>query len=189
MKFLKIIVSRSRLLTLLYLTAVAIRSSSTIRLSKDGLVLIRNKNRQIFLDTRHLPYARDVLENFDHYFASVKPSGAGSPNFVDFSKEAFHDVVGFEHFPLMMPSLPEPISTIEQYVALTSMKPGDVVIDLGAYSGLSSIIFQETVGRSGKVVAVEADLGNLIVQLRTLPALTKSLGTRRKLLTQLSGTH
>jgi FkbM family methyltransferase len=109
---------------------------------------------------RHLPYARDVLENFDYYFSSVEPVLIDAMVSVDFSKKGMHSVSGFDHFPLLLPSLPEPVSTIEQYIDLTSMKLGDVVIDLGAYSGLSSILFQETVGSSGRVIAVEADHGN-----------------------------
>lgn len=61
-----------------------------------------------------------------------------------------------------LPSLTQPISTNIQYLEFAKLKEGHVVIDLGAYAGLSSIMFKEVMGNSEVVIAVEADSKNLV---------------------------
>jgi FkbM family methyltransferase len=80
---------------------------------------------------------------------------------VDYSFPKYHDVVGFDLHPVMFPSVAEPLSTTEQYMDFAALHEGMVVIDLGAYSGLTSIVFQEAVGANGRVIAVDADEQNI----------------------------
>jgi FkbM family methyltransferase len=42
-----------------------------------------------------------------------------------------------------------------------NLKPGNTVIDLGAYCGLTSILFKEVVGDDGTVIALDADKQNI----------------------------
>lgn len=140
--------------------------SAHLRISSSrGRLLIENSAlstmRQILVSYRHLPYINDISNSFDYYFEAVKPRLLNSVMQVDYSKPSSHEVAGFDLFPIHLPSFAEPISTNRQYIEFGMLKEGDVVIDLGAYSGLSSIMFKQSVGMLGTVVAVEADTTNL----------------------------
>jgi FkbM family methyltransferase len=63
--------------------------------------------------------------------------------------------------PVVFSSFCEPLVTANQYLDFANLKPGNTVFDLGAYSGLTSIVFAEIVGNLGKVVAVDADSENM----------------------------
>lgn len=129
----------------------------------DALIIAkRGKDREIYLSINHVAYLRDVIRSFDYYFYSVAPQTIGGTKLVDFSHPRDHDVIGFNKFPIHLPSLAEPISTNLQYIQFARLTSGDVVFDLGAYAGLSSIMFKEVVGKSGVVVAVEADPHNAV---------------------------
>jgi FkbM family methyltransferase len=60
------------------------------------------------------------------------------------------------------PAFAEPLGPTMQYTDFAALAPGMTVIDLGAYAGLTSMVFQDAVGPTGTVVAVEADEDNLI---------------------------
>ena len=117
--------------------------------------------KRILVSVDHAAYIRDIAISFDYYFDSVTPQTHDSTSTVDFSTEADHFVTGFEYFPINFPSLAEPISTNAQYIEFGQLKLGHVVIDLGAYAGLSSIMFKEIVGDEGVVIAVEVDPNNI----------------------------
>ena len=66
----------------------------------------------------------------------------------------------------MFPSLAEPIGTTQQYIEFAKLSEKSVAIDLGAYSGLASMLFDMEISKNnknaeGKVVAVDADLKNV----------------------------
>lgn len=62
--------------------------------------------------------------------------------------------------PVFFPAFAEPLQTTTQYLEFAKLSPGSVVLDLGAYSGLTSIIFKRAVGHQGFVIAIEADSTN-----------------------------
>jgi len=148
----------------------AIRSQ-TVQASEKGLCLSSRRlrieisdpklSRQILIDWKHRVYLGDVVNSFEYYHQAVECKMQGKFKQVDYSKPKFHQVSGFDNFPIYFPSLAEPIFTAKQYIQFANLKPGDVVIDLGAYSGLTSILFKMAVGSNGKVIAVEADDKNL----------------------------
>lgn len=70
-------------------------------------------------------------------------------------------MVGYDSYPILFPSFPEPLATTRHYIDFGGLGPGMCVLDLGAYSGLTSILFSRAVGPTGRVVAVEADLDNI----------------------------
>ena len=109
----------------------------------------------------HAVYLTDAMVSFDYYATAVVPLTLDGRNLIDFSTPRYHDVVGFEPFPILFPSLAEPIVTATQYMGFADLSPGMTVLDLGAYSGLTSILFSQAVGRTGTVVAVEADARNI----------------------------
>jgi FkbM family methyltransferase len=106
-------------------------------------------------------YAADFIRCFDYYFCSVEPveffQRDERYNIVDFSRPRFHVVNGFDAFPVYCPSFIEPFVTAQQYIDFANLHPGDVVLDLGMYVGLTAIAFAEQVGESGMVVGVEPD--------------------------------
>ncbi|CAN2168681.1 Methyltransferase FkbM [Candidatus Nanopelagicaceae bacterium] len=133
-----------------------------IKSDKECLVVARSIEKKVIrLSVNHTAYLRDLVRSFDYYFGSVIPLKIGEYQVVDFSQPKDHDVVGFDLFPVNLPSLAEPISTNNQYISFAQLSEGDIVIDLGAYAGLSSIMFKQVVGKTGKVIAVEADSRNL----------------------------
>ena len=99
--------------------------------------------------------------HFDHYFSAVIPLEISGLSLVDYSTPRIHEVVGYDSHPIMFPSLAEPIVTTKQYLDFAGLHDGSVVLDLGAYSGLTSIVFDQAVGNSGRVVSVEADPLNI----------------------------
>lgn len=123
---------------------------------QDNTIEVTKGGKKIIVSTRHMIYIRDIVMQFDYYFNSVMPVD----NVVDYSTPHAHKVEGFDLFPVVFPSFSEPILTTGQYTDFANLKPGDVVIDLGAYSGLTSIVFAEKVGHDGLVIAVEADEDN-----------------------------
>jgi FkbM family methyltransferase len=129
---------------------------SRIRISNPTL------KSQILIDWKHRIYLGDMIGSFDYYHHAVKSEMKGNYKVVDYSKPKFHKVVDFDDFPIFFPSLAEPVFTTNQYIDFANLKPGDTVIDLGAYSGLTSILFKMVVGKNGQVIAVEADDKNLI---------------------------
>ena len=132
------------------------RKQRTMNIELEQEVINVTKGQQIIrISTKHAIYVRDIVTQFDYYYNSVEPVWG----VVDFSKPAFHKVIGFDQ-PIKFPSFSEPLESTRQYLDFAQLKPGDVVLDLGAYSGLTSILFSQAVGESGRVVAVEADITN-----------------------------
>jgi hypothetical protein len=123
----------------------------------DDFIVISKNRRHIRLSLDHLNYVKEILDFFDFYWGSVEAVKTENGEFIDFSKNATHRVPSFALMPINFPSISEPFSTCQQYMDVADIVEGMNVIDLGAYSGLSSIVFQERVGRGGRVIAVEAD--------------------------------
>jgi len=111
----------------------------------------------------------DMIEFFDFFFGAVQAEGAVA----DFSRPRRHRLVGFDEFPVLFPSIPEPYVTTKQYLEFASLKAGDVVLDLGAYAGVASVAFARKVGPTGAVFAFEPDTGNF-------RAATENINTARR---------
>ena len=151
-------VSRSEKLTLMLLRFYVPFRMCRIQ-QKAGKIRISKDNRSILIADRHAPYTIDLIDNFDFYFNSTKSDvDQGVPRLdVDFSEPKRHLVRGFEDFRVWVPSIVEPIETLQQYCEVSRIEAGWRVIDLGAYSAVSSMWFSDVVGPEGLVVAVEAD--------------------------------
>lgn len=122
----------------------------------------------IRLSYGHEVYLLDCVMCFDYYFRAVKPFEVAGRKIADFSTPRFHEIVGFNDFPVQFPSIPEPYVTLEQYLSFAGLKHGDVVLDLGVYAGLTSIVFSRTVGPMGRVFGFEADKTNFAVATTNL---------------------
>jgi len=127
--------------------------------------------RDVFLDLRkpgkilrirraHDFYLTHIVENFDFYFGSVVAVPEGDCLLVDMSGPRFHRLKGFSDLPFLFPSHTEPYEATEEYLKFADLQEGQVVLDLGAYSAVTSISFAEAVGERGHVYAFEADAVN-----------------------------
>jgi FkbM family methyltransferase len=117
--------------------------------------------RAVRISRSHSIYLVHMINCFDYYFGSAEPIRVrrrGTPFMVvDFSTPRFQRVVGFDDFHVLCPSSTEPFAIAQQYIDLAHLEPGDIVFDLGSYSGLTSIAFSKAVGPAGQVIAVEPD--------------------------------
>ena len=113
------------------------------------------------VSNKHFVYSMDIINSYDYFLNSVKPVNDYNNNLlIDFSTPRYHDVIGYEKQPILFPSLAEPISTTSQYIKFANLRNDSVVIDLGAYSGLTSMLFKDYC-KEGVVIAIDADELNL----------------------------
>lgn len=147
--------------------------------TRDGSLAVtdRERPRCVVLNARHVVYARDVIDDFDAYFGAVEPTRLDPLPTVDYSEPREHIVRGWTLMPIEFPSLAEPLETARQYLEFAELTAGQTVIDLGAYSGFTSLLFKEAVGDSGRVLAVEADTVNLASLHRNLENYRKLTGS------------
>jgi FkbM family methyltransferase len=141
------------------LVAKAQGFSRGIRISKNAAGDYRVKDRAgraIVINKRHAIYLADMVLYFDFFFGAVTPD---SNNEVHYETPAWQTLLGFDG-PVYFTSLAESASTLDLYQELVGLKPGDVVLDVGAYCGLSALGFARRVGDAGRVYAFEPDPEN-----------------------------
>ena len=109
------------------------------------------------ISASHAIYLPHMIENFDYYIDSVIPVRDGERYVIDMSGPRYHRLKGFGDVPFMFPSHTEPYGTTQEYLEFADLKQGQTVLDIGAYSGVTSIIFAQRVGPTGHVYAFEAD--------------------------------
>lgn len=126
-----------------------------------GIISFVRGDQVVRIGREHLLYGFDVANSFDYYFGAVEPVSYFGQKIVDYSLPRYHDVLGYDRHPIYFPSFSEPYVTTQQYVDFGQLGPGANVIDLGAYSALTSLVFKDIVGAEGTVIAVDADLNNL----------------------------
>jgi FkbM family methyltransferase len=133
-----------------------------------GLIRLLKKNKEIRIRASQKLYLEDILSNFDFYFEGVISSKQGKKEIVDYSMPAWHEVKNFDLMPIYFNSFSEAPTINNQYIELSEISEGSVVIDLGAYSALTSIMFDQRVGQTGLVVAIEADRENYLTCVKNL---------------------
>jgi len=153
------------------------RNGLTENIRDEVLEICRN-GESVRISRHHAIYVMDVIDNFDFYFGAVLPIDLAGRKVVDYSTPRYHDVIGFDLHPIFFPSLAEPIITTTQYLDFAQLEPGSVALDLGAYSGLTSILMREHCGPSGRVVAVDADTNNVAAIRRNFALYERLSGNR-----------
>lgn len=148
---------------------LAARHGVKLHITKAGLALVRD-NRTIRLAHEHQSYVPDLLAAFDYYHGAVEPTLEGGVQVADYTGRRAHKVRGYDLHPIAFPSIPEPAETADEYMRLAALGAGDVVIDLGAYAGLTSVMFDQRVGPAGAVAAIEADEANSLCVQENLAA-------------------
>lgn len=138
---------------------MAKRQGIKLHVTSNGIELIRG-DEAIRLAHQHQFYIPDVVAAFDYYHGAVEPARQDGKFLADYSRPAAHQVRGYSLHPIAFASIPEPAETAFEYMRLVDLKAGETVIDLGAYAGLTSVLFDQHVGPNGRVIAVEADEAN-----------------------------
>lgn len=126
---------------------------------KNSICIVRD-NKIIAINPNLSVYQNDIERDFDYYFNAIVPKNDYQYLIADYSKPNYHNIVGFNLFPIMCSSLPDTYATILQYNSFAQLSENMIVLDLGAYSALSSIVFALSVGKNGKVISVEPDTLN-----------------------------
>jgi FkbM family methyltransferase len=121
---------------------------------------LRRDNTVLRIRNSHRVYLAHMIDNFDYYVDSVIPLHLDGLTIVDMSGPRFHRLQGFGDIPFLFPSHTEPYVTTAEYLEFAALKEGEIVLDIGAYSGVTSIIFAQLVGERGRVYAFEADRVN-----------------------------
>ncbi len=140
-----------------------------VRSSSDYFDLSHVK-QTVRINKIHFLYGFDIINSFEYYFSAVEPITSFGKQLVDYSTPRYHDVIGYDRHPVFFPSFSEPIVTTNQYIDFSNLKDGSTAIDIGAYSGLTSLVFKDIVGATGTVVAVDADKLNLIALKKNVAA-------------------
>jgi FkbM family methyltransferase len=129
--------------------------------SNDAFYKISKGKKELRLSRMHAIYLKDTIEHFDFFYSGVEPIEVNGVSLVDYSTPRWHKVKNFDLFPVFFPSVSEPVITTEQYIQFAKLCPDAVAIDLGAYAGLTSILFDMAIPSGGRVVAVEPDIHNI----------------------------
>ena len=116
----------------------------------------KKTGEKIFLNKKHIIYLSDFVSHFDFYFSSTKES---------INKEVHFEQPGWHTPPkwgksLFFTSFVESEETVDLYLSLSKLNAGNIVIDIGAYCGLTALAFAERVGLSGHIYAFEPDPEN-----------------------------
>lgn len=141
-------------------TAGLLSFCSSIRLERDfeHYRFVKGE-KSIRVHKNQLPYSQEILDNFDFYFESVEKSAVkvGQNLEVDFSKPNDYSLKGWSYFKVHFPAFPEPIDANIQYLEFLELKHGETVYDIGAYSGISGLMFLKAMSNHGRVISVEPD--------------------------------
>jgi FkbM family methyltransferase len=124
--------------------------------SSGGVMTIANGNRRISVSDKHPAYVHTMIQYFDHYHSAVRPVIVDGVSIVDYSSPRLQRLSksGLE---FTFPSLAETDEAISAYITALNLKPGDAVLDLGAYAGATTYFLSKAVGPEGRVLALEPD--------------------------------
>jgi len=149
----------------------------TLRASDLYFDLVRD-GKVLRIRSAHAIYIPHMIESFDYYINSVVPVRDGGKQIVDMSGPRYHRLIGYGDIPFLFPSQTEPYETTREYLEFAGLKEGQTVLDIGAYSGVTSIIFGQLVGPTGHVYAFEADETNYECAKINLEMAEKVMGVR-----------
>jgi len=140
----------------------------------EASICITSENKCILLNKTHAHYINSVMYNFNYYFDAVEPKRHEGVAYIDFRKPKKHKIIGFDLFNILCPAFAEVYP--KQYLDFANIKPGDVILDLGAYSGFTSILFSLKSGATGKVICVEPDTLNIECCVKNMEEFSSIVG-------------
>lgn len=134
----------------------------------DEAIAIQRGSREMILAERDFYLVPFSLGQFDQIFEEIEPSSIGNLSVLDFSRPHLHRYRR-HGLTLSFPGTPEDDS-ITAYTHWYKPKGGDLVFDVGAHAGFTTIMFARMVGPDGHVVAFEPDPASLDYLERNLLA-------------------
>jgi FkbM family methyltransferase len=126
----------------------------------DGAPITVTKGRRRFIvSADHFMYAGDLCSQFDYYFSSTMPVQIDGWDVIDYSEPGWHTVRDSGQ-RIYYTSMAEDLGATRDYIDYLAPKEGEIILDVGAYCGLSVLAFSRAVGNAGKVIAFEPDPRN-----------------------------
>jgi FkbM family methyltransferase len=114
-----------------------------------------------------LVHACALIDHFDDLLAAEVPDRTDDDDIV-------LNIINAKYRPLapgvalFSPSLAEGMTVAEVYLQAGAVRPGDTVLDLGAFCGDTSYFFSKAVGPAGRVLAVEPDPDSFAALVRNV---------------------
>lgn len=136
-------------------------------LLRGGYAAVRRGKKEIRISRANSVYAQDLIRNFNYYFDVVEPRREASLEVVDYSRPRLHTLKE-DGIPFWFPELAESMETTRIYLERANLRPGQTVLDLGAYAGGATYHFSRAVGPEGRVFAFEPDPGSFECLLRNI---------------------
>jgi len=134
-------------------------NKSKVVFSDEKIIISQKNQKEIILHIRNITYVKEIVDYFNFYYDSVLLRN--NTDSLDFSTPKEHELANVSFsFGLDFSSVPTPAQTSSQYIEILKPKPGDTILDLGSYCGLTVIDFLLSVGNEGFVLGVEADSNN-----------------------------
>jgi FkbM family methyltransferase len=121
-----------------------------------GPITVTKGKERFIVAAEHYLYACDFCNQFDYYFSSTVPEEIDGFIVADFSRPGWHTMRATGE-RLFFTSMAEDQGATTDYLKYLVPQPGDVVLDIGSYCGLSVLAFSQAVGAEGRVLAFEAD--------------------------------
>lgn len=152
------------------LTNQSIREGHGVLISYQGPenpIEITKERQKILLSPRNYFYAWDLMFRFDDYFGASQPARTDNYDVVDYSMPRWHKTRQSEK-PFFFTSFAEGDDESSLYLQYLNPRPGEVVLDIGSYCGLSVLTFAKAVGKTGRVFAFEADAENYAALLKNI---------------------
>jgi FkbM family methyltransferase len=149
-----------------WLRELAAQHGVIVRVDRQTVSVTRGAD-QILLARKNLIYTQDLIRNFAYYFDVVIPEFRHGVWVADFSGPKLQTMVD-DGLQFWFPSMPESMATTRLYLEGAGLRPGDVVVDAGAYAGGSSFHFWRAVRPVGRVIALEPDRTNFECLIRNI---------------------
>ncbi len=127
-------------------------------------LIITDRTKKFVIPFYNRVYAFDIIREWNDYINSVEPDFVDKKGYFvyNFSKTRKHrvkdtDIVMYNNY------LPEFLESDMVYMQSLKLSPGENIMDLGAYCGLTAYLFSKAVGNRGRILSVEPDILNYYV--------------------------
>jgi FkbM family methyltransferase len=121
-----------------------------------GPISVTKGSRRFIVSAEHYLYVGGLCLQFEYYAGSTVPVEIDGMEVFDYSKPGWHTTRDTGE-RIYYTSLAEDAGSIRDYIKYLAPREGEVILDVGAYCGLSVLAFSRAVGSSGKVIAFEPD--------------------------------
>lgn len=116
----------------------------------------RRPRRAIRIGRRHEAYLWDMLIDFEYWHGAVEPEMVEGLALADYSNPKVHRLrPSGDDFRFI--GLPEHEGRTKLFLDAAQLRPGELVVDLGAYCGATCVAFARAVGSTGHVVTFDPD--------------------------------